>query len=95
MHTHHYAACEDLNDVMAEIERLGLEKRVLELDAYGFTVLEGILDDDTASTAKQAVADICERQTGVKPDFEKGDSHPDWRLVRTLMPRHPVFQDIS
>ena len=94
MHTHHYAACEDLNDVMAEIDRLGLEKQVMELDAYGFTVLEGILDADTSSTARQAVADICERQTGVKPDFDKGDSHPDWRLIPYLMPRHPVFQDV-
>ena len=94
MDTQHYTACEDLSDVMAEVGRLGLERHVMELDAYGFTVLEGLLDADTLATTRQAVADICEAQTGVKPDFESGDSHPDWRLIPYLMPRHPVFQDI-
>ena len=94
MHTHHYAACEDLNDVIEEIDRLDLGKRVMELDAYGFTVLEGVLDSDTVATARQAIFDICERQTGAKPDIETGGTHPDWRLVPYLMPRHPVFQDI-
>ena len=94
MHTHHYAACEDLNDVMEEIDRLGLGKHAMELDAYGFTVLECALDADTVATARQAVVDICERQTGSRPDLETGETHPDWRLVPYLMPRHPVFQDI-
>ncbi len=94
MHTHHWVACEDLNDVMAKIDWLGLAQNVVDLDAYGFTILERLLDDDTLSTARQAILDICEAQTGVKPDFDTGETHPNWRLLPYLMPRHPVFQDI-
>ncbi len=94
MHTHHWAACEDLNDVMAEIDRLGLAQNVVDLDAYGFTVIEDLLDDETLTEARQSILDICAEQTGVKPDIDTGETHPDWRLVPYLMPRRPVFQDI-
>lgn len=85
---------EDLNDVYREIERLGLERHVMELDAYGFTVVENMIDAQTVETARQAICDICEKQTGRKPDLDIGEEHPNWRFVPYLMPRHEVFQDI-
>ena len=84
----------DLDDVYREIERLGLEKHAMELDGYGFTVVEDLMDAETVQTARQAICDICEQQTGRKPDLENGEEHPNWRFVPYLMPRHEVFQDI-
>ena len=84
----------DLDDVYREIERLGLEKHAMELDAYGFTVVENMMDAETVRTARQAICDICEQQTGKKPDLENGEEHSNWRFVPYLMPRHEVFQDI-
>ena len=84
----------DLDDVYREIERLGLEKHAMELDGYGFTVVEDLMDAETVETARQAICDICEQQTGRKPDLENGEEHPNWRFVPYLMPRHEVFQDI-
>ena len=89
-----WESTQDLNGVLREIERLGLERHLHELDAYGFTVVENLIDPETVQTARQAICDICEKQTGRKPDLEKGEEHPNWRFVPYLMPRHEVFQDI-
>ena len=89
-----WESTQDLNGVLREIERLGLERHLHELDAYGFTVVENLIDPETVQTARQAICDICEQQTGRKPDLEKGEEHPNWRFVPYLMPRHEVFQDI-
>ena len=89
-----WESTQDLDDVYREIERLGLEKHAMELDGYGFTVVEDLMDAETVQTARQAICDICEQQTGRKPDLEKGEEHPNWRFVPYLMPRHEVFQDI-
>lgn len=89
-----WESTQDLNDILRDIARLGLEKHAMELDAYGFTVVENLMDAETVQTARQAICDICEQQTGRKPDLEKGEEHPNWRFVPYLMPRHEVFQDI-
>ena len=88
-----WESTQDLNGVLREIERLGLERHLHELDAYGFTVVENLIDPETVQTARQAICDICEQQTGRKPDLEKGEEHPNWRFVPYLMPRHEVFQE--
>ena len=87
-------AVRDLDEAYAEIDRLGLHKELAEIDAYGYTVVEGLLPKDQLETARQAIMDLCEAQTGVKPNLETGEGHEDYRLIPWLMPRHPVFQDI-
>lgn len=94
MKLENWTASEDLNDVMAEVTRLRLEREVMELDSYGFTVLPKLLSADTVEAARTAITEICEAQTGIKPNFESGEGHPNYRLVPYLMGRRPVFQDI-
>ena len=93
-HLPNWSASEDLNDVWADIARLGLEPNVAQLEAYGFTYIEGALDRDTLGTARQAVMDLAEAQTGVKPNLDTGEGHDNLRLIPYLMPRHPIFQDV-
>ena len=93
-HLPNWSASEDLNDVWADIARLGLEPNVAQLEAYGFTYIEGALDSDTLGTARQAVMDLAEAQTGVKPNLDTGEGHDNLRLIPYLMPRHPIFQDV-
>ena len=64
------------------------------LEAYGFTYIKGALDGDTLTTARQAIMDLAEAQTGVAPNLETGEGHDNLRLIPYLMPRHPVFQDV-
>ena len=47
-----WESTKDLNDVYREIERLGLERHVNELDAFGFTVVENMMDPETVRTAR-------------------------------------------
>jgi hypothetical protein len=85
---------EDLNEVYGEIRRLGLESNLAELEAYGFTILERLLPEETVLTARQAILDVAERHTGHKPDLATGALHPYWRLIPYLLPRHEVFEHI-
>ena len=89
-----WPATAHLNQLYRDIRRLGLETNVAELEAFGFTVLEGLLPKETLETARNAIVEICEQQTGKKPDFDSGAAHPNWRLVPYLMPRREVFQEI-
>lgn len=84
----------DLDQIYAEIKHLGLTENLAELEAYGFTVIENALPNDTLKTARDQILAIAEKQTGRKPDLETGEEHPDWRLIPYLMGRHPVFQDV-
>ncbi len=93
-HMPDWSASEDLNDVWGNIARLGLEPNVAQLEAYGFTYIEGVLDADTLTTARQAILDLAEAQTGVKPNLDTGEGHDNLRLIPYLMPRHPIFQDV-
>lgn len=84
----------DLDKVFSEIERLGLQQQIAEIDARGYTVIERLMPDDQLETARQVIADLCEKQTGTKVNFETGEGHEDYRLIPWLLGRHPVFIDI-
>lgn len=86
--------CEDLDQVFAEIARLGLTTHLAQLEAYGFTVVPNLLSEATVRVARDVILDIAERQTGTKPDLATGAGHEHWRLIPYLLVRHPIFQEI-
>lgn len=66
-------------DPLAEIRRLGLEKNVAELDAYGFTIVppDQAGPPGLADKIRQAMVDVAARRSGVAPDLESGETHRD------------------
>ena len=71
------ATAEGLDSVLAEIRELGLESHMVELDAYGLTVLppERVAPREFTVRLRDAVLQLAERRTGVKPDFADGATH--------------------
>ena len=71
------AIAEGLDAVLAEVRELGLERHVAELDAHGLTVLppERVAPREFTVRLRDAVLQLAERRTGVRPDFNNGSTH--------------------
>jgi hypothetical protein len=51
---------------------MDLETNVAELDAFGFTVIEGAASPELVERLQTAICSEIERQTGTKPDVVNG-----------------------
>ncbi len=71
------ATAEALDSILAEMRELNLEAQVSELDAYGLTVVppQLLAPREFTIRLRDAVLDLAERRTGVKPDFDQGATH--------------------
>ena len=65
-----WSATPDLNDIYREIRALGLETNLAELEAFGFTVVEGALSPDLTRRLKDTVIGIAEARVGRTLDLE-------------------------
>lgn len=91
---------QDAESVWAEIERLDLRSNVTELEQIGFTVV--LPDKATAPSLverlREAVLDVAERRSGVRPDLESGGTHanhsvPFGQLLFYMLFEDEVFQE--
>lgn len=64
-----------------EIQCLGLEAYVADLDAHGYTVLPPSIacPNGLAGRLLEAVLDVGERRNGVRPDLEGGTTHAGFK----------------
>ena len=64
-----------------EIQHLGLEAHVADLDAHGYTAIppEIACPHGLAERMLEAVLDVGERRNGVRPDLEGGTTHAGWK----------------
>ena len=71
------AIAEGLDSVLAEIRDLELGPHVAELDACGLTVLppERVAPREFTVRLRDAVLNLAERRTGIRPDFATGATH--------------------
>lgn len=71
------ATAEGLDSVLEEIRELGLEAHAAELDTWGLTVLppERLAPREFTIRLRDAILNLAERRTGVRPDFENGATH--------------------
>jgi ectoine hydroxylase-related dioxygenase (phytanoyl-CoA dioxygenase family) len=83
----------DLNDLYRQIRALGLETRLAELDAFGFTVIENALSPDLRARLRAAVVSAAEVSFGARLDVEAETAHRDWKLVPYLFFKDPVFEE--
>ena len=82
----------DLNDLYRQIRELGLETNLAELDAFGFTVVEGALSPDLTDKLRDAVVREAETSFAAKLDVEAEESHRNWKLVPYLLYKDELFE---
>lgn len=71
------AGADPLAAIWQEVEALGLASHVAELDAWGYTVIPPALasPNGLAPRLLEAVLEVAERRTGVRPDLATGATH--------------------
>jgi hypothetical protein len=82
----------DLNDLYREIRALGLETRLAELEAFGFTVIEDALAPELTHELRDAVVGEAEKRLSRKLDAENETGHEGYALVPYLLFKRPVFE---
>ena len=59
-----WKATRGLNEAYRAIRTIGLETNLAELDAFGFTVIEGAASAELVERLKRAISSEVERKTG-------------------------------
>ncbi len=59
--------------VMAEIQRLGLQQHLLELETQGFTVLKSVLSEHQLERGRAAILARYQQNTGCQIDISNED----------------------
>ena len=59
-----------LRRILDNIDQLGLNENLIELETKGFTTIQGVLSEDTIARAREAILARVERDTGKKIDLE-------------------------
>src|SRR5215471_17754484 len=88
-----WAATKDLNRVYGEIRALGLETNLAELEAFGFTVIEGALSPELTLRLRGAVLGAWEERYGRKLDLEHESKLREVELASYLLYKDPVFEE--
>ena len=89
-----------LGRLWEDIDDLGLQRHVEDLDAQGYTVVPPQIanPDGLAERMLEACLDIAERRTGQRPDLERGGSEsqvdsPVGDTMKALLLEDPVFEE--
>jgi hypothetical protein len=88
-----WAATRDLNAIYGEIRELGLESNLAELEAFGFTVIEGALSPDLTARLRDAVLGAWSERYGRCLDIENETELHEVELASYLLFKNPVFEE--
>jgi ectoine hydroxylase-related dioxygenase (phytanoyl-CoA dioxygenase family) len=88
-----WRATRDLNECYREIRALGLETNLAEIEAFGFTVIEGAIPPDLTERLRQAIIRTSEERSGVQANLETGETHPGIQLQYYLLFRDRAFEE--
>jgi len=80
-----WAATPDLKDIYREIRELGLETNLAELEAFGFTVIEGALSPDEVEATRDKIIEISEQRLGRKLDLDSEQDYEDLTFIPFLL----------
>ncbi|HWF01140.1 MAG TPA: phytanoyl-CoA dioxygenase family protein [Caulobacteraceae bacterium] len=89
-----WSATPDLNDIYRDIRALGLETNLSELEAFGFTVIEGALDPAVTRRARQRIVEIGEARFERRLSLDSETSYADLQFIPFLLFKDEVFRDI-
>lgn len=88
-----WTACPDLVEVYKDIQALGLEKHLAELEAFGFTVVEGALDPDQTVAMRDRIVALAEQRMGKSLDLENETEHKETKYAQYLLFEDPMFKE--
>jgi ectoine hydroxylase-related dioxygenase (phytanoyl-CoA dioxygenase family) len=86
--------------INADVERLGLQRHIRELDEQGYTVVtpeESGVTTEMMDRALNCILDRIETRTGVRPDMETGSTHANvyYPVLWYMLFKDQVFQDMA
>jgi ectoine hydroxylase-related dioxygenase (phytanoyl-CoA dioxygenase family) len=86
--------------INADVERLGLQRHIRELDEQGYTVITPEESGVTTAMMDRALDCILDRvtaKTGVRPDMVTGNTHGDvyYPVLWYMLFKDKVFQDMA
>lgn len=82
------------NPCLDELGRLQLERKALELEACGYTVVEDALDPDLTARGLEATLRTFGERTGKRPDVETGEGYDGYWVSRYMLLNDPAFEEI-
>ena len=99
-----FANTQAVNPVFNRIRELDLEQNVVEIDAYGFTVIppEKVVSDEFRERVLDTVLRIAHERTGVELDVEQNGDAGDYKgqpqlpgqfLLYYLLMADPIFEE--
>jgi len=88
-----WSATRDLNDLYREIRALGLESNLAELEAFGFTIIEGALSPQLTTQLRDTILRIAEQRRGAKLDLAAETDLNDIALIPYLLFKDRVFRE--
>lgn len=85
-----------LERILTNIERLGLNQNLIELETEGYTTLKGVLSEDQVERAKCAILKRVEAETGYAIDLETATAEDFKNLtyVYYMLYEDEVFEEI-
>ena len=88
-----WTATPDLNRIYGEIRALGLETNLAELEAFGFTIIEGALSPQLTLRLRGAVLASAEKRFGRQLDLENEAELREVELASYLLYKDAVFEE--
>jgi hypothetical protein len=88
-----WAATRDLGRIYGEIRSLGLEANLAELEAFGFTVIEGALSPELTARLRAAVLGAWGERYGRTLDLENETELKEVELASYLLFKDRVFEE--
>jgi ectoine hydroxylase-related dioxygenase (phytanoyl-CoA dioxygenase family) len=88
-----WSACPDLVESYREIRELGLETNLAELEAFGYTVIEGALSPEQTKRMRDRILELAEQRLGKPLDLENETQHNETKYAHYLLFEDPMFKE--
>ena len=80
--------------ILENISRLRLERKALELDVCGYTVVEEAIDPDLTARGLEAALDTFHHRTGNRPNVDTGKDFEGYSVSRFMLLKDRAFEEI-
>ena len=80
--------------ILENISRLGLERKALELDVCGYTVVVDAIDPDLTARGLEAALDTFHQRTGNRPNVDTGKDFEGYSVSRFMLLKDRAFEEI-